>query len=88
MGRTQISITQQLQSEETAFLPFRRALRREDQAIFDELFAAAKNFRAAASLASRALPMESILLSMLIEEHKQVKHLQTIIESLQKQIEK
>jgi hypothetical protein len=87
MGRTQISITQQLQAEENAFFPFRRALRREDQAIFDELFAIAKNYRAAASLASRALPMESILLSMLIAEHKQVKHLQNVIEDLQKRIQ-
>jgi hypothetical protein len=88
MGRTLPSITQQLQIEEDAFLPYRRALRREDQIIFDELFAAAKNHRAAASLASRALPMEALLLSMLIEERKEVKHLQIVVEDLKAKIEK
>ena len=83
MGRTQTSITQQVQIEEEAFLPFRRALRRSDQLVFDELFVAAKNHRAAAALASRALPMESMLLAMLIEEHKALKHLQVQIEELQ-----
>ncbi len=83
MGRTQTSITQQVQIEEEAFLPFRRALRRSDQMIFDELFVAAKNHRAAAAMASRALPMESMLLSMLIEEHKALKHLQVQVEELQ-----
>lgn len=83
MGRTQTSITQQVQIEEEAFLPFRRALRRSDQMVFDELFVAAKNHRAAAAMASRALPMESMLLAMLIEEHKALKHLQVQIEELQ-----
>jgi hypothetical protein len=83
MGRTQTSITQQVQIEEEAFLPFRRALRRSDQLVFDELFVAAKNHRAAAAMASRALPMESMLLAMLIEEHKALKHLQVQIEELQ-----
>ena len=83
MGRTQPSITQQVQLEEEAFLPFRRALRRSDQLVFDELFVAAKNHRAAAAMASRALPMESMLLAMLIEEHKALKHLQVQIEELQ-----
>ncbi len=83
MGRTQTSITQQVQIEEEAFLPFRRALRRSDQLVFDELFVAAKNHRAAAAMASRALPMESMLLAMLIEEHKALKYLQVQIEELQ-----
>jgi hypothetical protein len=78
MGRTQTSITQQIEIEEEAFIPFRRALRKADQEIFDELFAAAKFHRAAAGLASRALPMESILFSMLIEERKISKHLQVV----------
>ena len=82
MGMTQTSITQQLQIEEEAFLPFRRALRHSDQVIFDELFAAANQHRAASALAARALPMESMLLSMLLEERKEVKHLQVLVERL------
>ena len=72
MGRTLASITQAFLDEETAFAKFRRALRRSDQKALDDLFAAAHKHLAAAAYASHALPFEIFLLSMLLEEHKQV----------------
>jgi hypothetical protein len=47
-------------------------LRRSDQKALDDLFAAAHKHLAAAAYASHALPFEIFLLSMLLEEHKQV----------------
>lgn len=72
MGRTLPSITQVFLQEQESFLRFRRALRRSDQKALDDLFAAAHKHLAAAAYASHALPFEIFLLSMLLEEHKQV----------------
>lgn len=83
MGRTVPSITQSWQEEQAAFSRFRRALRRSDQLALDELFIAARQHLAAAAYATNALPMETFLLAMLLEEHKQITHLRSLIEALQ-----
>jgi hypothetical protein len=76
MGRTVPSITQTFLQEQESFSRFRRALRRSDQLALDDLFAAARQHLAAAAYASHALPFETLLLAMLLEEHKQVLRLQ------------
>jgi hypothetical protein len=80
MGRTLPSITQLFLNEQESFTRFRRALRRSDQAAFDDLFAAARQHLAAAAYASHALPFEVFLLAMLLEEHKEVMRLRAILE--------
>lgn len=82
MGRTLPSITRAFLAEQESFLRFRRALRRSDQHALDDLFASAHQHLAAAAYASHALPFEIFLLSMLLEEHKQVIALRQIVESL------
>ena len=72
MGRTLPSITQTFLQEQELFARFRRALRRSDQQALDNLFASAHQHLAAAAYASNALPFETFLLAMLLEEHKQV----------------
>ena len=83
MGRTLPSITQQFLQEQEAFARFRRALRRSDQLVLDDLFAAARQHLAAAAYAAHALPFETLLLSMLLEEHKEIIRLRTLVEVLQ-----
>jgi hypothetical protein len=73
MGRTLPSITQTFLQEQESFARFRRALRRSDQQALDDLFAAAHQHLAAAAYASNALPFETFLLAMLLEEHKQMR---------------
>jgi hypothetical protein len=80
MGRTLPSITQAFLQEETSFAKFRRALRRSDQLVLDDLFAAARQHLAAAAYASHALPFETLLLCMLLEEHKEVMRLRQSME--------
>jgi hypothetical protein len=80
MGRTVSSITQTFLQEEASFSKFRRALRRSDQIILDDLFAAARQHLAAAAYASHALPLETFLLCMLLEEHKEVMRLRSLVE--------
>jgi hypothetical protein len=87
MGRTLASITQAFLDEETAFAKFRRALRRSDQLVLDDLFASARQHLAAAAYASHALPFETILLCMLLEEHKEVIRLRQYMEELRGQQE-
>ena len=87
MGRTMPSITQAFLEEEQAFTRFRRALRRTDQLALDELFASARQHLAAAAYASHALPMETFLLSMLLEQHKEVLRLRTQGEALRSTVD-
>lgn len=86
MGRTMPSITQAFMEEEQAFTRFRRALRRTDQLALDELFASARQHLAAAAYASHALPMETFLLSMLLEQHKEVLRLRNQLDALRSQL--
>jgi hypothetical protein len=83
MGRTLPSITMAFLQEEESFSRFRRALRRSDQMALDELFAAARGHLAAAAYAANALPMETFLLAMLLEEHKEVIRLRNQLERLE-----
>lgn len=87
MGRTLPSITQSLSEEQSAYTRFRRALRRSDQLALDELFVAARQHLAAAAYAANALPMETFLLSMLLEEHKETIRLRIRVEALQMLLE-
>ena len=82
MGRTLPSTTQVFMQEEAAFGRFRRALRRSDQLALDDLFTAARLHLAAAQYASHALPFETFLLSMLLEEHKEVMRLRELVEKV------
>ncbi len=86
MGRTLPSITQSLSEEQSTYTRFRRALRRSDQLALDELFVAARQHLAAAAYAANALPMETFLLSMLLEEHKETMRLRIQIEALQNRL--
>lgn len=67
MGRTLPTTTQIVIDEQQAFHNFRRALRKEEQGIFDELFARARKHIMAINQADHVLPFEAILLAMLIE---------------------
>ena len=82
MGRTLPSITQVFQSEQASFSRFRRALRRSDQLALDELFTYARHHLAPAAYAANSLPFQTFLLAMLLEEHKQVMLLRSVVESL------
>ncbi len=82
MGRTLPSITQTFLQEEENFSRFRRALRRSDQLALDELFASARQHLAAAAYATHALPFETFLLAMLLEEHKEVLRLRRLMDEV------
>ena len=82
MGRTLPSVTQLFHIEEEALSRYRRALRRADQHALDDLFNSAQRHLPAAAYAAHTLPMEIFLLSMLLEEHKQLVKLKAELEAL------
>ena len=82
MGRTVITITQQLNETESMLSPFRRTLRRSDQYVFDGLFAAARRHIAAIGQAESLLPFETAMLAMLLEQSKEIAVLQQKLEEL------
>jgi hypothetical protein len=82
MGRTLPAIAQVFLQEQESYARFRRALRRSDQLALDDLFAEAQQHLAAASYAAHALPFETFLLAMLLEEHKQIIALRHRVEEL------
>lgn len=82
MGRTTQTMTQLVAQEEVYWAPFRRALRKEDQAVFDRLFAAARHHTAPAHYASHSTPFDSILLSMVLEAMKAIEALQKRVDAL------
>jgi hypothetical protein len=86
MGNVTPTITDILHAEEANLAKFRRALRREDQIVFDDLFVAVYKHRAAAAYAGHLLPFETFLLAMQIEDHKEVMRLQEEIKTLREQL--
>ncbi len=84
MGRTVITITQQLNETESMLSSFRRTLRRSDQYVFDGLFASARWHIAAIGQAESLLPFESALLAMLLEQAKEIAVLQQELDELKK----
>jgi hypothetical protein len=66
MGRTLPTIVQTLHLEEALWKEFRRALRKEDQEVWDSLWRFARRHAAPLSMASRPVPMEGITMAMLL----------------------
>ena len=75
MGRTLPPINWQIEEEKHSWHNFRRALRKEDRVYFDRLFKYAKLHIAESAMASRALPFEAMILSMLLEQQKHLDEL-------------
>ena len=61
---------------------FRRALRREDQEILDDLFRPAVKHWPLHSLADHTTPLEFMLLTMLLEQEKAIERLRVQISKL------
>ena len=85
MGRTVLPFSQVLEREYEDWKKFRRALRREDQQVLDRLFDRARIHVQAGSYASRPWPLETILVSILLEQEKELADLRAKIEAVRKE---
>jgi very-short-patch-repair endonuclease len=66
MGRTLPTIIRALDLEKEDWKLFRRALRKEDQEAYDALWRYVRRHAAPSAMASRAVPLESVFMSMLV----------------------
>ena len=83
MGRTVLPYSLVWEAERQRWQKFRRALRQEDQAHLDRLFESARLHLQAGVYASNPCPLESILLSMLLEHQKDLSALEEQLKRLE-----
>ncbi|MBC2696987.1 MAG: hypothetical protein HF974_01335 [ANME-2 cluster archaeon] len=76
MGRTVPSFRMLLDSITMELGDFRRALRRRDQQVFDRIMDMAREHASASTVAASIDPMDTIVLSILIEQQKQIDDLE------------
>jgi hypothetical protein len=82
-----LPFSQILEREYEDWKKFRRVLRREDQAVLDRLFDLARLHVQAGVYASRPWPLETILVSILIEQEKALADLRMRLKELGKAVE-
>ena len=82
MGCTLPSASMLLMHEISNFTPFKRALAPRDQVALEELFIYANLHVAEAAYTAFELPMQTFMLAMLLEMHKEVIRLRKEIEGL------
>jgi hypothetical protein len=75
MGRTIPTFTNIIDAEIASWSKYRRGLRKDDQEAFDNLFRSAQIHLAENFYAMRTIPFESIIISMLVEQQKQIAQL-------------
>jgi len=66
---------------------FRRGLRKEDQDIIDRLLVSIKDHWPLRTIAENLSAFEFLLLSILIEQHKEINHLSSEVSSLASQLD-
>jgi hypothetical protein len=76
MGRTIATFHQLIEETRTRFAPYRRALRREDQQVFDRLFARAKYYAASGSMEAAWDPLDTIFLTFFLEQERTLRTLE------------
>ncbi|HUY01308.1 MAG TPA: hypothetical protein VMV49_17235 [Candidatus Deferrimicrobium sp.] len=82
MGRTIPSFRLALEQEIVQWQHFRKALRPKDRAIFDKLLDKARIHGDAGMLANRPVIMDTAFMAVLLEQQKEIDHLQQQIEQL------
>ena len=82
MGRTVPTFTNLIDAETASWSKFRRGLRKEDQDAFDEILRAAKLHLAENFYAMRAVPFESMMMSILVEQQKAIRKLKEAVEQM------
>ncbi len=77
MDKSNLSYGQVLKQAIEGWKKFRRALRKEDQQVLDQLFEKTRLYVEAGGRASRPWPFETILISMLLEQGKALAELRS-----------
>jgi hypothetical protein len=84
MGRTVPTFRQLIEEATARWGKFRRALRREDQGYFDRLFLHVRRYTQAATYQCDDDPMQSILLSIALDQEKRLDALEQAVSQKEK----
>ncbi len=82
MGRTVMPFSFVLEEERGTWKRFRKGLSKEDQNAFDRLFDRAKFHTPAAVYMAHPWPLETILLSILLEHEKMLAEMESRLEKM------
>jgi hypothetical protein len=82
MSRTLPPFSQRIAYERRRWAPFKRALAKEDHAIFDRLFDCAKLHIQAGVVMSRPWPFDSIIMGIFLEQQNQLQRLERLLDEL------
>jgi hypothetical protein len=86
MGRTVPAFRPALEHEIESWKDFKRALRPEDQKVFDKLMNFARSHADAGSLSARPMLSEILFMSFAIEQEKKIGQLEKKLEKLEEKI--
>jgi hypothetical protein len=84
LGRTVPTYRNVLENLIREWQEFKRALRKEDREAFDRLIEKARMHASAASYETRLDPMESMFMSILLEQEKEIQELKEKIKETKK----
>jgi hypothetical protein len=83
MGKPLPPFSQLIEYERRRWAPFKRALPKANQAIFDRLFDCAKLHIQAGVMVARPWAFETIVMAICLEQQKQLEQAQRLLEELQ-----
>ena len=83
MGKTLPPFSSLIEQERRRWAPFKRALPKADQPVFDWLFDCAKVHIQAGVMVARPWAFETIVMAIVLEQQKQLERLQRLLEELQ-----
>jgi hypothetical protein len=83
VGKTLPPFSQLIEQERRRWMPFKKALPKADRVLFDRLFDCAKLHIQAGVMVSRPWPFETIVMAIVLEQQKQLKQAQHLLEVLQ-----
>jgi hypothetical protein len=84
MGKTLPPFSTIIEQERRRWIPFKKALPKADQSLFDRLFDCAKLHIQAGVMVSRPWAFEMIVIAILFAQQKQLEQLQSLLEELQR----
>lgn len=88
MGRTVPSFRPALEHEIESWKDFKRALRPEEQKIFDKLMNFARIHADAGSMSARPMLSEILFISFAVEQEKKIEMLEEKVEELEEMIKR
>jgi hypothetical protein len=83
MGKTLPPFSSLIEQERRRWVPFKKALPKADQPLFDRLFDCAKLHIQAGVMVARPWPFETIVMAIVLEQQKQLERPQSLLDELE-----